>query len=96
MEPLERNRIPLYSYFFVVQTNSRTLSKIILPEFKMYKFENPVSSKRGTDQLKKENVTEIRFLTDDQYKKESFTHPKYRNQKNEFIKMKLIANVVPI
>lgn len=98
MELLRRNTIPLYSYFFVAQTNSRTLSRIVLPEFKMYKYENPVSIKRGTDQLKKENVTEIKYLTDDEYKKETFTHPKYRNQKNELIKFKyneLPLNILP-
>ena len=81
-----RNNIPKYQYFFVSSNNKRTLSKLPLPEFKVYKFENPVSEQRGRTQLTNEYVTGVVALTDDQYIKEYFTHPSYRNQKNEHIK----------
>jgi len=81
-----RNNIPKYQYFFVVSNNKRTLSRISFPEFKIYKFENPVAEARGRTQLTNEYVTSVVALTDDQYIKEYFIHPNYRNQKNEHIK----------
>lgn len=81
-----RNDIPKYTYFFVVSNNKRTLSKLVLPEFNVYRFENPVTEDRGKSQLNSEYVTNVVALTDDQYIKESFTHPSYRNQKNQLIK----------
>jgi hypothetical protein len=83
-----RNDLPRYTYFFVVSNNKRTLSRLPLHEFNVYKFESPVTEARGKTQLNNEYVTSVTVLTDDEYSKNTFTHPSYRNQKNEYAKFK--------
>jgi hypothetical protein len=83
-----RNDLPRYTYFFVVSNNKRTLSRLPFPEFNVYKFESPVTEARGKVQLNNEYVTSVTVLTDDEYAKNTFTHPNYRNQKNEHVKFK--------
>jgi hypothetical protein len=82
MALLSRNDIEKYSYFFVTKNNKRTLSRISLNEFWVYKFQNPVTEERGKAYLADEYVISIYAMSDDFYKKESFIHPKYTNQKN--------------
>jgi hypothetical protein len=82
MALLSRNDIEKYSYFFVTKNNKRTLSRISLNEFFVYRFENPVTEERGKEYLTDEYVVNILAMSDDFYKKESFIHPKYTNQKN--------------
>ena len=82
MALLSRNDIEKYSYFFVTKNNKRTLSRISLSEFLVYRFENPVTEERGKAYLTDEYVTSVYAMSDDFYKKESFAHPKYTNQKN--------------
>lgn len=99
MALLSRNDIEKYSYFFVTKNNKRTLSQISLSEFLVYKFENPVSEERGKSHLTDEYVTDVFAMSDDFYKKESFLHPKYTNQKNlpiSFRYTELPVNVIGV
>jgi hypothetical protein len=83
-----RNDIAKYSYFFLTRNNKRTLSKIPMIEFEIYQFENPVTADRGISHLTDEYTISVVELSDEVYKKESFSHPKYRNQKNEYLQFK--------
>ena len=83
-----RNDITRYSYFFLTRNNKRTLSKLPMIEFEIYQFENPVTADRGIARLTDEYTISVLELSDEVYKKESFAHPKYRNQKNEYVKFK--------
>ena len=94
MATLSRNEISRYSYFFVVKNNKRLHSALKQSEFFVYKFENPVSAARGKAFLTDSYTTDVYEMTDDFYQKESFTHPTYRNQKNEPIKFKY--TLVPV
>jgi hypothetical protein len=94
MATLSRNEISKYSYFFVVKNNKRLNSTLKQNEFFVYKFENPVSAARGKALLTDAYTTDVYEMSDDFYQKESFTHPSYRNQKNEFIKFKY--TLVPV
>ena len=78
-----RNDTPTYTYFFVTKNNNSTLSKLFQYEFFIYQFQNPVSAARGISYLTDQYTINVIQLTKDQYNKESFTHPKYTNQKNE-------------
>lgn len=83
-----RNDIEKFTYFFVIKNNKRTLSSLPVTEFFIYAFENPVSAERGINHLKDEYTISVTELTDEVYSKGSFDHPRYRNQKNEYIKFK--------
>ena len=63
-------------------------------EFFVYKFENPVSASRGIAYLTDEYTVSVIQLTEDDYQKGSFTHPKYTNQKNQPVQFKYI--LIPI
>lgn len=80
-----RNEITKYSYFFVTRNNKRTLSRIPMVEFEVFRFENPVTADRGISHLTDEYTISVQELSDELYKKGSFPHPKYRNQKNEYL-----------
>ena len=83
-----RNDIAKYSYFFLTRNNKRTLSRIPMIEFEIYQFENSVTADRGIAHLTDEYTIIVLELSDEVYKKESFAHPKYRNQKNEYVRFK--------
>lgn len=83
-----RNELETYSYFFASKSVKKYLSSIPIIQFFIYKFQNPVSSERGKSYIKDEFTIDVYQITDDFYIRESFTHPKYRNQKNELIKFK--------
>jgi hypothetical protein len=94
-----RNDLAKYSYFFVAQNNKRTLSQLAMTEFLIYEFENPVTAARGVAYLTSEYTTNIYELTDDLYKKGTFSHPKYRNQKNEYLQFNysdLPVNIITV
>jgi hypothetical protein len=80
---LARNKSPLFSYFFVGIKNVNPVTKLTVQEFKIYKFENPVTEARGVSYLKSETTTDIYKMSDEVYNKGKFTHPKIRNQNNE-------------
>ena len=80
---LSRNKSPLFSYFFVGTKNINPVTKLTIQEFKIYKFQNPVTESRGLSYLKSDTTTEIYKISDEVYNKEKFTHPKIRNQNNQ-------------
>lgn len=83
-----RNELERYSYFFASKSVKKYLSSMPIIEFFVYKFQNPVSAERGKNYIKDEFTIEVYQMTDDFYIRESFTHPKYRNQKNELVRFK--------
>lgn len=89
-----RNDIETFTYFFVTRNNKRTLSNLPVTEFFIYEFQNPVSAERGISQLKDEYTISVLELSNETYNKGSFDHPKYRNQKNEYIRFRY--NELPV
>jgi hypothetical protein len=94
-----RNDLERFTYFFVSKSVKRYLSPLPIIEFHIYKFDNPVSAERGKKYLKDEFTIDVYQMTEEAYKNESFEHPKYRNQKNQYIKFKYIdipLKIVPV
>jgi hypothetical protein len=85
-----RNDLERFTYFFASKSVKKYLSSLPIVEFYIYKFENPVTAERGKKHIKDEFTIDVYQLTDDEYKDGSFEHPKYRNQKNQYIKFKYI------
>jgi hypothetical protein len=94
-----RNELERFSYFFVSKSVKRYLSPLPIIEFYIYNFENPVSAERGKKYLRDEFTIDVYQITEGVYRNESFEHPKYRNQKNEYIKFKYLdlpVKIVPV
>lgn len=83
-----RNETERYSYFFVSKSVKRYLSSMPIIEFFVYKYENSVTAERGKKELRDEFTLDVYEMSEDFYNREYFTHPKYRNQKNEFLRFK--------
>lgn len=89
-----RNELERFTYFFVSKSVKRYLSPLPIIEFYVYKFDNPVSAERGKNYLKDEFTIDVYQMSEEVYKNGSFEHPKYRNQKNQYIRFKYIE--VPV
>lgn len=85
-----RNDLERFTYFFASKSVKKYLSSLPIIEFYIYKFQNPVSAERGKNYIKDEFTIDVYQLTEDVYQNDSFEHPKYRNQKNQYIKFKYI------
>ena len=83
-----RNDLERFTYFFASKSVKKYLSSLPIIEFHVYKFENPVSAERGKNHIKDEFTIDVYQMTEEVYKTDSFEHPKYRNQKNQYIRFK--------
>lgn len=94
-----RNELERFTYFFVSKSVKRYLSPLPIIEFHVYKFDNPVSAERGKNYLKDEFTIDVYQMSEELYKNGTFEHPKYRNQKNQYIRFKYIdvpVKIVPV